>query len=97
MIPREACSGCRDDFYNVPGNAIDGKRCWSAKSGKIITRYATGVWTAPTEPGAFQQVTKPSCYNRDGTHYVNALPSFVKVEDVIGYSRAKKRRKVGGQ
>lgn len=96
MIPREACHGCYDDFYNQPGHALDGKRCWSAKSGKMMTRYAIGIHTMPATPGAFQQVRKPSCFKRNGTAYYNSLPDFVKLEDVIGSARnrAKSRRAI---
>jgi len=41
MIPREACRGCHDDFYNRP----DG-RCWSAKTGEMKTRYRIHYLTA---------------------------------------------------
>lgn len=57
----------------------------------MMTRYAIDTWTAPTQPGAFQKVRKPSCYHRQGTSYVNQLPSFVKLDQVIGHARAKKK------
>lgn len=90
MISREACSGCHNDFYNIPGHAIDGKRCWSAKDGKMMTRYQIGTHTMPASPGAFQQVRKPSCYHRNGSAYYNSLPDFVKLADVIGSAQQKR-------
>lgn len=86
-ISLEQCRGCRDDFYNQPGNALNGKRCWHAEKGEVVTRYAIGTWTMPGEKGAFTEVEVPSCYNRDGTHYYKSLPDFVKADDVIRSKR----------
>lgn len=81
MITKEACRGCREDFYNTRG---DGQRCWSAESGKMVTRYRLGWWTRPTEPGAFTEVLVPSCYRQPGTAaYIERLPDFVRQEDVV--------------
>lgn len=93
MIPRNACHGCYDDHYNQPGNTCVGDRCWSAKTGKMMTRYAIGIHTMPASPGAFHQVRKPSCFKRNGTAYYNSLPDFVKLSDVIG--SAQNKRKAG--
>ena len=82
MISREACNGCHDDFYNAAGNSSDG-RCWSAKTGKMITRYAIHFMTAPTQKGAFEKVRKPSCYHQvNQCGFYNELPSFVKASDL---------------
>lgn len=79
MIPRNECSGCHDDFYNSGE-----QRCWSAKSGKMLTRYSIHFMTAPTEKGAFTEVRKPSCYRQVNRNvFYNALPDFVRLEDVI--------------
>jgi hypothetical protein len=84
MIPREACRGCYDDFYNK----TDGARCWSAKDGRMMTRYRIHFMTAPTEPGAFTKVKAPSCYRQVNSYvYRDALPSFVKASDL---NRAKR-------
>lgn len=85
MIPLARCSGCRDDFYN------NGTRCWSAKTGRMVTRYAIGTWTMPSQPGAFTEVSVPSCYHRDGTHYYDRVPDFVKSEDIVRRGRAVAR------
>ena len=92
MIKREDCRGCTDDYYNVPGNTFckDG-RCWNAKTGRMMTRYATGVWTRPTQKGAFTQVRKPSCYHQNGTAYYNELPNFVRLDQVVGSAAYVKR------
>jgi len=90
MISREACRGCRDDFYNQPGNTFSGDRCWMAEDGTMMTRYEIGISTMPATPGAYTQVKKPSCYRRSGVVYHNRLPDFVKVGDVINYKRARR-------
>lgn len=85
MIPREACNGCHDDFYNRADS-----RCWSAKSGRMRTRYAIHYMTAPTEPRAFAEVRKPSCYRQSNALvFYDKLPDFVKLADVV--RREKKR------
>lgn len=83
MIPIEQCQGCYDDFYNHRTN-IDGKsRCWSAKTGRMVRRFAIGKWTEPTEPRAFEEVRKPSCYHQQSVAFYDTLPNFVKISDVI--------------
>jgi len=86
MIPLARCSGCRNDFYNGH-NDLGVKRCWSAKDGRMVKRYATGTWTLPTTKGAFREVHVPSCYHRDGTHYTDRVPDFVKREDIVREKR----------
>lgn len=83
MITREQCRGCYDDHYNIAGNSCSGDRCWHAKSGRMVTRYAIGTWTVPTQPKAFREIRVPSCYHRDGEHYYEKLPDFVRIEDVV--------------
>lgn len=93
MIPREACRGCYDDFYNRPES-----RCWSAKDGRMMTRYKIHYLTAPTEKGAYTEVRKPSCYRTPNSFvYHNRLPDFVRLEDVIRPGRATQRRGEAGR
>jgi hypothetical protein len=87
MIDRKHCVGCRDDFYNRSELAPNG-RCWNRATAKVITRYAIGTWTQPTQPGAYTETRKPDCYHQQGTHYHNKLPDFVKCEDVVRSRRA---------
>lgn len=81
MIKIEACSGCRDDFYN--GSRGMNGRCWHAKTGHMVTRYRIGTWTTPTTPRAFAEVRVPSCYHQQGAHFYDRLPDFVKRADVV--------------
>ena len=84
-MDKSHCAGCHDDVYNHGlGGATE---CWSLKSAEVLTRYAIGTWTAPTQPGAYTEVRKPSCYGRTGTHYHDRLPDFVRREDVIWLSK----------
>lgn len=65
---RKYCSGCRDDFYNHGGHAMDGKQCWSLKGATVVTLYRIGWWTAPTEKGAFTKVKTNSCHYAPGQY-----------------------------
>jgi hypothetical protein len=79
VIPRDKCKGCRDDFYNCRQNLDGSTRCWSAKDGKMVTRYRLHWWTAPTVPGAFEKVRVPSCYHQPGQYaYYEQLPSCAR-------------------
>jgi hypothetical protein len=83
MIPRKACRGCHDDFYNGRKNCDGSDRCWSAKAGKMATRYRIHYMTAPTVKGAFTKVRVPSCYRQVNAYvYYDKLPDFVKVGDL---------------
>ncbi len=88
MITREQCHGCHNDFYNQPGNALDGKRCWSAADGEMVTRFKIGTWTEPTQKGAFTKVKVPSCYHATGSAFYKSLPEFVNPSDLNRAKRA---------
>jgi hypothetical protein len=80
MISAHACAGCREDFYNHRG---DGARCWSAKDGRMMTRYRIHYLTEPTQKGAFTKVRVPSCYRQVNRFvFYNELPDFVKASDL---------------
>lgn len=88
---RKYCSGCRDDFYNTPGNAMDGKQCWNLNDAAVVTRYRLHWWTEPTVPGAYVEVTTNSCHYEPGQFaFHKTLPDFVKPEDVIRASSERK-------
>jgi hypothetical protein len=89
MIAVEDCRGCRNDFYNGPA-ALDGKRCWSAATGKMMTRYAIHYLQVPTQKGAYTKVRKPSCYHQvNALIFHNTLPDFVKAADLNRARRAQ--------
>jgi len=74
---KEYCRGCRDDYYNQPGNSFNGTECWSLKSATVGTRYRIDWWTRPTVPGAFTKVTTNSCHYAPGRYALkDKLPVF---------------------
>lgn len=34
---KNMCSGCRNDFYNLPGNGMNGE-CWSFKKATVVNK-----------------------------------------------------------
>lgn len=80
-MDQKHCIGCRDDFYNDK-NPMGVKKCWGLKTAKMVTRFRIGTWTQPTQPYAFTKCKVPSCFHRDGEHYYEKLPSFVKAKEV---------------
>jgi hypothetical protein len=91
MIPRSACVGCRDNFYNGPMG--DNGRCWHAKSGKMQTRYRIYSHVRPTEPYAFHEMRVPSCYGERGAVFYNVLPNVVSLKNVVRSKRIDKESK----
>lgn len=88
VIPVEQCRGCHNDFYNGRQNFDGSKRCWSAKDGRMMKRYRIHYMTAPTEPRAYTEVRKPSCYHQVNQYvFHNSLPDFVKLSDVVREKR----------
>ena len=70
------CRGCREDFYNEPGNSTSGE-CWLFKAATVVTRYRIGWWTRPTAPGAFTEVTTLNCHSEPGRFaFYKELPEF---------------------
>ena len=92
MIRPEACKGCRNDFYNHDGHALDGKRCWSAKDGRMVTRYRLHWWTPPLTPGAFTEVRVPSCYHQPGQYAYQERPHSQAI-DVVRIKRSTATRR----
>mgnify|MGYP001576579523 CR=1 FL=1 len=70
------CEGCRNDFYNQPGNAPGGE-CWLFQKAKVATRWRLPWWTAPTESGAFTKVRTLDCHTEPGRFaFYETLPKF---------------------
>ena len=69
------CRGCEDDFYNGR-NPMGVKECWSRSTAKVVTRWRTGTWTLPTQPGAFTEVEVFTCFRQKGEHFSDRIPSF---------------------
>jgi hypothetical protein len=80
-MDQKHCHGCRNDFYNSD-RGLHGK-CWSLDKARMVRRYRIGTWTTPTTKGAFTEVLAPNCYHGNGVHFVERLPDFVRLEDVV--------------
>lgn len=61
------CAGCRNDFYNQPGNSTAG-HCWSLTNALVVVRYRIGWWNQPTNPGAFTKVVTLGCHHAPGKY-----------------------------
>jgi len=67
------CRGCRDDYYNNPGE------CWSYKNAKVVQRWRIGWWTAPSRVDCFDKVTTLSCHAEPGRFsFEEKLPKHLK-------------------
>lgn len=75
------CRGCRDDYYNQPGNTPCG-HCFSLDSATLVTRYRIGWWTQPTVPGAYSKVETLSCHHAPGQYALHEkLPDFITADE----------------
>lgn len=61
------CRGCRDNFYNQPGNSTEGE-CWMLAKAQPVERTSVGTWQRP--PYTWQPQTTLSCHHRDGEHWI---------------------------
>lgn len=69
------CSGCRDDFYNHPGQH-GSKECWHLNGARVVRRWRLGWWTSPVTPGAFVEVKTYDCHHEPGQFaFSKELPS----------------------
>jgi hypothetical protein len=56
------CAGCRNDYYNIPGNTFSGDCCWSLASMKLEWRKLVHVDQVPPWNQKAQRL--PSCYSK---------------------------------
>jgi hypothetical protein len=63
------CAGCRNDYYNRPGNSATGK-CWSLGSAKMVDRYRIHINQQPPYTKD-QIVTVPDCYKEQNYVHVS--------------------------
>lgn len=61
------CSGCHDDFYNLPGNSSEG-RCWMLDQMKLIQRKEVSIDQVP--PWYQKARLFPNCYHKPRFVYV---------------------------
>lgn len=77
---KEMCKGCRDDYYNQPGNSATGE-CWMYQQAEVVTRYRIGWWVRPDTPGAFTKVQTLNCHSEPGQFgFYEQLPECAKVK-----------------
>lgn len=73
---KSMCSGCRDDYYNRPGNSTTGE-CWCYAKAKVVRRWRIHWWTAPTVPQAYTEVETLACHREPGQYaFHEQLPDF---------------------
>lgn len=63
MTTTKHCAGCRNDYYNQPGNSTAGK-CWSLPSAKMVWALDVPVDLRPPYTH-LRQTQRPSCYKKD--------------------------------
>ena len=63
----QLCPGCRDNFYNHPGNSPGGE-CWALAKSKVVERTQVGTWQNP--PYRWQPQATLSCHRPEGRHWI---------------------------
>lgn len=64
---KRLCQGCRDNFYNQPGNSTTGE-CWMLADSKPVERTKVGVWQNP--PYKWEPQTTLSCHHPEGSVWI---------------------------
>lgn len=62
MNNKERCEGCKNNYYNKPGNSTAGE-CWMLKSATVVERVRVGIWQEP--PYADKPQKTLSCHRPD--------------------------------
>jgi len=65
---RKHCTGCRDNYYNTPGNSTDPAGCWGLKSARLILRKRVSMDQRP--PWTQKAVKVLSCRRERGYVFV---------------------------
>lgn len=60
---RLLCAGCRDDYYNQPGNTAKGE-CYSLEKAEPVERTRVGWWQ--NAPYTWRPQTTLSCHHAPG-------------------------------
>ena len=69
------CRGCRDNYYNQPGNSDTG-RCWMLDSAEPVTRMNVGFWQNP--PYYWNPEQTLSCHHPEGSVWIKREDCRVK-------------------
>ena len=73
------CQGCRDNFYNQPGNSNTGE-CWLLANAQPVQRTLVGVWQPP--PYRWLPQTTLNCHHPEGSAWIKEDDPRTK-EDVL--------------
>lgn len=71
------CRGCRDDFYNQPGNSTTGE-CWLLKNAKPVLMTKVGYWQNP--PYRWQPQTTLNCHSPEGEVWIDEFDLRIQRE-----------------
>lgn len=74
------CVGCRNDFYNGK-NDIGVTTCGSLAKAKLKTRFELGTNVPMNIREAYRKVSKPDCYHRSGSVFLDAIPSYAETSE----------------
>ena len=75
MKTKDMCQGCRDNYYNQPGNSTSGE-CWMYASAVIVERTSVGTWEPPPYKWRPQKVLL--CHHQDGLHWIKKNDPRIK-------------------
>jgi hypothetical protein len=75
------CQGCRDDYYNRPGNSTRGE-CWCLSGAKPVERMRVGIWQNP--PYRWSPETTLSCHHPEGSVWIEKNDCRVTIEPLEG-------------
>lgn len=76
-LDKSKCSGCRNSFYNQPGNSTKGE-CWSLDSAQIVTRFELDCNTPMDQRNRYIEMQVPHCYHKVGAVYLKEIPGYAK-------------------
>lgn len=77
MNTTKHCVGCRDNYYNQPGNSTTGQ-CWYLSGAKLVTRFKIYRDTPSNQKRGYIKVQVPDCYRAPGWFYVEKIPSYAE-------------------
>jgi len=79
---KRLCSGCRDDYYNQPGNSPNGE-CWALATAKIVERTSVGYFQNPPYEWIPQKTL--SCHSPPGKTWIAADDCRLTKNGAIDY------------
>ena len=75
---KQLCRGCRNDYYNQPGNSTTGE-CWMLKTAQLVELTRVGYWQNP--PYKWQPKQTLNCHRPEGAVWIKQDdPRIVETE-----------------